>query len=68
MDTPTPAHAWLEVVFARLQQQWPTVDPTRLDDVALDLWNDERLRSMPPDKAGREWLMPVSEGFRHDRG
>jgi hypothetical protein len=47
---------------ARLQQQWPTIDPTRLDDLALDLWRDEKLRSMLPERAADEWLRPVVPG------
>ena len=43
----------------RLHQQWPMIDPTRLDDAALDLWWDERLRAMAPDQAAEDWLRPV---------
>jgi hypothetical protein len=53
---------WLAVISARLQQRWPTIDPARLDDVAHDLWRDERLRSMLPEDAAEEWLKPVSPG------
>lgn len=31
------ASIWLHAMFERLQQQWPTIDPQRLDDLALDL-------------------------------
>lgn len=44
---------------ARLQQQWPTIDPQRLEGLALDLWSDEKLRALPPDRAADEWLRPV---------
>lgn len=50
---------WLHRVSTRLQAQWPTVDPQQLDDVALDLWRDERLRAMPPEEAAVAWLRPV---------
>ena len=37
-----------------------TVDPDQLDDVAAELRRDERLRAMPPVKAGSEWLKHMS--------
>ena len=36
------------------------VDPLELEDVARDLWLDERL--MPPDQAAIDWLRPISAG------
>lgn len=60
MQTTTSASDWLASMSARLQKQWPTIDPQRLDDLALDLWRDERLRAMPPERAAEEWLAPVS--------
>jgi hypothetical protein len=51
--------SWLHRVSTRLQAQWPTVAPEQLDDLALDLWRDERLRSMPPEDAAAAWLRPV---------
>src|ERR1700704_2600882 len=56
----TPASDWLDAMSVRLQKQWPTIDPQRLDDLALDLWRDEKLRSMGPERAAEEWLRPVS--------
>ena len=53
------ASDWLNTVAAKRQQQWPTVDPQRLDDLALELWSDARLRAMPPERAADEWLAPV---------
>jgi hypothetical protein len=50
---------WLRLVSARLQQRWPTVEPQRLEDVAFDLFNDPRLRQLPPEQAAVEWLRPV---------
>ena len=55
-----PARDWLNAMSERLQQQWPTIDPQRLDDFALDLWRDERLRPMPPAQAAAVWLEPVT--------
>jgi hypothetical protein len=59
-----PASDWLAIISARLQQRWPTIDAARLDDVAHDLWRDERLRTMRPEDAAEEWLKPVSSGGR----
>lgn len=36
-----------------------TVDPEQLDEVAADLWRDERLREMPPEAAAIAWLGPL---------
>jgi hypothetical protein len=64
MPSPTRADGisagdWLAQMSTRLQQQWPTIDPTRLDDLALDLSRDQRLRAMAPREAADEWLRPV---------
>lgn len=60
MDSPSfSSNSWLYRVSKRLQAQWPTVDPVRLDDIALDLWKDERLRAMAPEEAAVAWLRPV---------
>ena len=53
---------WLRAMSERLQQQWPTIDPQRLDDLALDLWRDERLRALPAPEAAEVWLRPVTLG------
>jgi len=42
------ADVWIAACAHRLQQQWRTVDPLLLEEVAADLWRDERLRSLPP--------------------
>ena len=60
MDT-VPATLWIAACAHRLQQQWHTVDPLELEDVARDLWRDERLRSMSPDEAAVDWLKPINE-------
>ena len=56
------ASEWLSAMSARLQQQWPTIDPTRLDDPAFDLWRAKKLRALPPEQAADEWLRPVVPG------
>ncbi len=55
-----PAHIWIAACAHPLQQQWRTVDPAQLEDLAGDLWRDERLRAMGPDEAARGWLEPVT--------
>ena len=55
------ASDWLAAVSSRLQRQWPTIDPVRLDDVALELWRDERLRALMPEQAAEDWLQPVCQ-------
>ena len=60
METTTRLSRWLAAVSARLQQRWPTIDPEQLDDLALDLWRDEKLRAMEPERAADEWLRPVN--------
>jgi len=53
------ADVWIAACAHRLQQQWRTVDPLLLEEVAADLWRDERLRSLPPGAAAVAWLGPV---------
>ena len=57
-----PATLWIAACAYRLQQQWHTVDPLELEDVARDLWRDKRLRTMPPDEAAVDWLKPINDG------
>lgn len=51
---------WIAVCAHRLKRQWRTVDTELLDEVAEDLWADERLREMEPTAAASQWLDPVS--------
>ncbi|WP_345537106.1 hypothetical protein [Variovorax defluvii] len=64
----TAATIWIAACAHRLQQQWRTVDPLQLEEVAADLWRDERLRSMTPDEAARAWLEPVAPSARDASG
>lgn len=59
-----PRSLWIAACSRRLQRQWRTVDPEVLDEVALDLWNDPRLRAMEPAAAAVDWLEPVTD-FDH---
>lgn len=56
-----PANLWIAACAQRLQQQWRTVDPLDLEEVARDLWRDARLQAMQPDEAAVDWLKPISE-------
>lgn len=53
------AGTWITAVAQRLQARWKTVDAGRLEDLAADLWLDERLRAMEPVEAADAWLAPV---------
>lgn len=57
---PLPATLWIAACAHRLQQRWHTVDPLELEDVARELWRDERLRAMSPDDAAADWLRPIT--------
>jgi hypothetical protein len=50
---------WVSLCAQRLQQRWATVDTSQLEEVAIEIWNDERLRKLPPDEAASQWLTPI---------
>lgn len=54
-----PATLWIAACAHRLQQQWRTVDPIQLVEVAGDLWQNAELRTLPPTEAAVRWLKPV---------
>ncbi len=60
MQPASPAGVWFAAVSAHLQRRWPTIDPQRLDDLAVDLSRDPVLRNLPPEKAAEVWLQPIS--------
>ena len=64
MDS-APDSLWIAACAHHLQRQWRTVDPDQLEEVAGDLWRDERLRALPPSEAARVWLEPLCSGT-HD--
>ncbi|MDM0012004.1 hypothetical protein QTH87_06065 [Variovorax sp. J22P168] len=59
MDTNKLAEIWIAACAHRLQQHWRTVDPIELEEVAAELWRNERLRELPPAMAAAEWLSPI---------
>ena len=64
---PLPAPVWIAACAHRLQQQWRTVDPDQLEELAGDLWRDERLRTMSPDEAASAWLEPIAVSPKNGR-
>ena len=47
---------WIARCSHRLREQWRTIDLESLEDLAQELWADERLRARPPEEAALEWL------------
>ena len=60
MQDATQESDWISVVSARLKQQWPSIDPNPLDDMARVLWGYESLRVLAPEEAANRWLAPVN--------
>ena len=50
---------WLARCANRLRQQWPRVDVTSIEEVAIELWDTERLREVPGEEAAEIWLQPL---------
>jgi hypothetical protein len=50
---------WVSLCAQRLHQRWVTVDTAQLEEVAIEIWRDERLRSLPPEQAASTWLTPI---------
>jgi hypothetical protein len=50
------ASEWIDRCSKRLQEHWRTVEPAQLDDVAIDLWGEERWRALQPEDAATKWL------------
>lgn len=47
---------WVAQCAHRLRDQWPHADPTSLEEAAAELWGDESLRAMAPERAAAAWL------------
>jgi hypothetical protein len=50
---------WVSLCAQRLHLRWLTVDAVQLEEVAMEIWKDELLRSLPPDEAASQWLTPI---------
>lgn len=55
--TPTQ---WITKCAERLHERWATVDQGQLEEAAVAIWSDEKLRSMPPHEAAALWLSPIT--------
>lgn len=56
---------WVARCSARLHAQWPRLHREQRDEVARDLWNDEKWQQSEPEVAVVEWLsqgLPVRAG------
>lgn len=61
MDTLRPTE-WIARCADRLHDRWHTVDPAQLEEVAVEIWKNDYLRSMDPVDAAAFWLTPVGNG------
>lgn len=55
--TPTQ---WIQLCAERLHERWHTVAQEQLEEVATEIWTDDRLRHMPPAEAAAAWLQPLA--------
>lgn len=56
-----PPTQWVTQCAERLHERWQTVEPAQLEEVAMELWHDARLRSLPPAEAASLWLSPLAD-------
>lgn len=59
MDELTPTQ-WIARCAERLHDRWATVDQAQLEEAAVVVWSDVRLRALPPEEAAAEWLAPIT--------
>ncbi|MCY7290120.1 MAG: hypothetical protein LH624_18220 [Cryobacterium sp.] len=52
---------WIALAAHRLSRRWRHVDAEQLDEVAADLYRDEKLRSLEPTAAADNWLALLDE-------
>lgn len=58
LSSPSPTQ-WIQQCAQKLHERWHTVSTEQLEDVALDIFMDDRLRHMAPAEAAAAWLSPV---------
>ena len=63
MDEMTPSQ-WIAKCGEKLHEHWHTVEAVQLEEVAVEIWRDVKLREMKPDEAAVVWLRPVSNLIR----
>jgi hypothetical protein len=51
---------WIVQCAQQLQERWHSVDHAQLEEVAVDIWKDERLRVLEPAEAATAWLAPIA--------
>ena len=56
----TTEEIWIAACAHVLQRHWRTVDPEQLEEVAGDLWRNERLQGLGPAEAAVQWLEAVA--------
>jgi len=64
-DAEMDTNEWVARCSARLHAQWPRLHREQRDEVARDLWNDQRWQQSEPEVAVVEWLrqgIPVPIG------
>lgn len=59
MDEMTPSQ-WIAKCGEKLHERWHTVETAQLEEVAVAIWQDAKLRSMPPEEAAAVWLRPIA--------
>lgn len=52
---------WIALASPRLARRWRRVNTEQLDEVAADLYRDEKLRSLAPSAAVDNWLALLDE-------
>ena len=59
-------NGWVAQCARRLRERWPHADLVTLEETAIELWRDERLRSMEPVEAAVRWLSPLPKRGRSE--
>ena len=52
---------WCAIAAHALAHRFPHVPPAQLDEVALELHREPRMRAMPAARAVAAWLAPVMD-------
>lgn len=60
MDDEIPTDMWIHYCAQRLKLHWRTVPPEQLEELAVDLACDARLRALSPQAAASLFLEPVT--------
>lgn len=58
MHEMTPSQ-WIAKCGEKLHERWHTVETAQLEEVAVDIWRDVKLREMTPEEAAVVWLSPI---------